>query len=148
MDIKLNLNEKEQYFDIDFKDGDFLATGGLETAILMSIYCQQRDDSIEVPIMRGGWAGNELQTVAGFQQGSKLWTLCQSTLTDDVANLAQNYIEEALQWMIEDGIAEEISVTTSIVDNSKLQAEVIITKNNNTDTYKFLDLFKNTINGT
>jgi hypothetical protein len=146
-DIKLIFNEDQQYYDIDFKNGDFLLTQGLETAILMSIYCQQRDDSIEVSSSRGGWAGNELQSVAGFQQGSKLWTLYQSAATEDVANLAQNFIEDALQWLIDDGIAEEISVVTSVIDNSKLQAEVTITRNSNIETFKFEDLFKNTING-
>lgn len=136
----------DNYYDITFTDGDFTMTYGLETAFLMSIFCEQRDDSIEVPANRGGWAGNELQPIQGFEQGSLLWTLYQSPATEDAATQAQNYLEDSFQWLIDDLIAQEVQVETIIVANYKLQGKISVIANDDTEFVNFYDLWYNTIN--
>jgi phage gp46-like protein len=64
--------------------------------------------------------------------GSKLWLLSRSTLTTAVALLAQNYITEALQWLIDDGVAASVSVTTQIQTPSMLGAVIQIFKTGST----------------
>lgn len=148
-DLKLDQISSPQgdnYYDITFTDGDFTMTQGLETSFLMSIFCEQRDDSIEFPSSRGGWAGNELQPIQGFQQGSLLWTLYQSPATEDAATQAQNFLEDSFQWYIDDLIAKEVEIETIIVANYKLQGKISITANDDTEFVNFYDLWYNTMN--
>lgn len=149
-DIKLDhitSTAGENYYDISFTDGDFTLTQGLETALFMSVLCEVRDDSIEVPQMRGGWAGNQLQPIVGYEQGSLLWTLYQSSAKSDNTTKAQQYIEDGLQWLIDDGIAKDIEVETNIVANDNLIVKITATRNDNTQDVSFFNLWLNTING-
>lgn len=148
-DIKLDhvtSPEGDNYYDITFTDGNFTLTYGLLTAFLMSIFCEQRDNSIEVPQNRGGWAGNELQPIAGFQQGSLIWTLYQSIADEDAATKAQQFIENGLQWLIDDLIAKDVQAEVSVVANNKLQAKITVIQNDDTEFVNFYDLWLNTIN--
>lgn len=147
-DVKLtqiNTPQGENYYDISFTDGDFTLTEGLITTLMMSIFCEQRDDSIEVPQMRGGWAGNQFQSIQGFQQGSLIWTLYQSIADETAATQAQQYIEDSLNWLIEDGILRDVEVAVFVVANYKLQTKISITRNDDTESVLFYDLWINTI---
>jgi len=148
MDIKLteiNTPQGDNYYDITFTNGDFTLTEGLVTALMMSIFCEQRDEGIEVPQQRGGWAGNQFQSIEGFQQGSLIWTLYQSPSLPDVATQAQQFIENAFNWLIEDGIAKVVQVEVNIIANYKFRASINITRNDDTQTALFYDLWINTI---
>ena len=142
---QINTPQGDNYYDINFVNGDFELTEGLSTALMMSIFCEQRDDAIEVPQMRGGWAGNQFQAIDGFQQGSLIWTLYQSPTTEDVATQAQQFIEDGLAWLVEDGIAQDIQVEVNVIASYKLQAIINITRNDDTDTALFYDLWVNTL---
>ena len=148
-DIKLNKitsRQGDNYWDISFTDGDFTMTKGLETSFLMSVFCEQRDEFLEDPSSRGGWAGNELQPIQGFQQGSLLWTLYQSPALEDAATEAQNILEDSFQWYIDDLIAKEVQVETIIVENYKLQGKISVIANDDTEFVNYYDLWYNTIN--
>lgn len=136
----------ENYYDISFTNGDFTLTRGLITAFMMSIFCEVRDDSIEVPQQRGGWAGNQLQPLEGYEQGSLIWTLYQSNSAADIATQAQQFIEDGLQWLIDDGIAKDIEVETNIVASNKLVAKITAIRNDDTQDVTFFDLWLNTVN--
>lgn len=148
-DIKLDhvkTLQGENYYDITFTDGDFTLTRGLITAFMMSVFCEVRDDSIEVPQQRGGWAGNQLQPIEGYQQGSLIWTLYQSNTASDVSTQAQQFISDGLQWLIDDGIAKDIEVETNIVANDKMEVKITATRNDDTQDVAFFDLWLNTVN--
>lgn len=100
-------------YDLDFEKGN-----SLYSAILISLYSNQRDETIEIPERRGGWHGNLILHSDGFEQGSLLWTLEQSKLDQDTAILFQSYIEECLEWLLTDNIASEVNVDfINIIDN-------------------------------
>lgn len=141
-DIKLT-KTSEGIYDISFTSGDFTLDDGLETSFLMTCYCQRRNDEIEDPRSRGGWAGNQLNT-DGFEQGSLVWTLFQEKADDDAANLAQNYLEDAFQWYLDDGIAKEINIDISL-DNEEMTATIEITRNDDTQFTLYYDLWVNTV---
>ena len=146
-DLKLT-KDSNGNFDISFENGDFALTEGLETSFIMTIFCQKRDDSIEDPLSRGGWVGNELNE-DGFEQGSLIWTQFQANLDDDTINICQNYLEDAFQWYIEKGIAKEIDVLVEKnLDNDALTATITATRNDNTEFVQYYDLWINTINKT
>lgn len=141
-DIKLTQGSDGVY-DISFKNGDFALESGLTTSMMMTCYCQKRDDTIEDPRSRGGWAGNQLNQ-DGFEQGSLVWTLFQARADEDVRNLAQNYLEEAFQWYLDTGIAKELNVEV-FLDNEKMTATITITRNDDTQFVQYYDLWFETI---
>jgi phage gp46-like protein len=48
--------------------------------------------------------------VANDRIGSRLWLLARAKLTLTTVQRAQDYAEEALQWLIDDGVAARIAV--------------------------------------
>jgi phage gp46-like protein len=106
-------------YDNRLMRGDFLRNGGnavlgqpLSTAVLVSLFTDRRADTVGndlEDVSQGGWWAD---TFAERPIGSRLWTLRRSVATRANLNLAKNYIEEALQWMLDDGVARLIEVTT------------------------------------
>jgi phage gp46-like protein len=119
--------------DWQLAGADLLSGNDLDTAVYISLFSDQlasADDIIpDGTTDRRGWWGDEGETVP---IGSKLWLLSRSTLTTAVALLAQNYITEALQWLIDDGVAASVSVTTQIQTPSMLGAVIQIFKTGST----------------
>lgn len=141
-DIKLT-QDSDGVYDISFTNGDFTLDPGLETSMMMTCYCQRRDESIEDPRSRGGWAGNQLNQDR-FEQGSLAWTLFQSRADEDTQNLAQNYLEDAFQWYIDKGIAKDVEVEIALA-NEKMLATITITRNDDTQFVQYYDLWLETV---
>jgi phage gp46-like protein len=83
----------------------------------MSLYTDQRadvDDPLPDPNSedRRGWWGDQISDFEDDKIGSKLWLLERSSTKETVLTDVKFYIEQALQWMIDDGVAQEIDVTT------------------------------------
>jgi phage gp46-like protein len=105
-------------WDIDAGQGDWLVDGpdlarndDLQTAVLISLFTDRRaapDDVIpdgsENP---RGWWGDSGRT---RPLGSKLWLLDRAKQTEETRLRAKDYVEDALAWLIEDGIAASIIV--------------------------------------
>ena len=106
-------------FDWVIKDHDLASDDGLKTAIILSLFTDRRaleDDPLPdgSDDRRGWWA----DAFAGDQIGSRIWLLEREKDTREVVNRARDYAEEALQWLIEDGIAQRIEVMAGWVDQS------------------------------
>ena len=107
-------------FDWAIKDHDLAPDDGLETAIILSLFTDRRareDDPLPdgSDDRRGWWA----DAWAGQDPiGSRLWLLEREKDTREVVNRARDYAEEALQWLVEDGIAERIEVMAGWVEQS------------------------------
>jgi phage gp46-like protein len=132
IDIFVEQNETSGLFDIEFEDGDIKSINSFDTAIFMSFYGERRADESEQPVnyLRRGWWGNELSTVEGFEQGSKIWELYQQRATQEIANRAQSFTQEAFNWLVEDGHLDEIVVeTTKTSDNIEIQATFFRSQN-------------------
>ena len=110
-----------KYGHADFSDsGGDLGTGHpLETAIVMLLYSERAVPPVagEFPraTARGGWAGNSFDVAEGEAElGSLLHTLENHPLDDETGLLAKAYAEEALQPLVDQGIAERITVAYAI----------------------------------
>lgn len=119
MDLRLD-------FDGDLLTGDLVREGaglkleeGLGTAVVLSLFSDARarpDD--ELPPLetdpRGWWgeafAGRPGQVIAGDRFGSRLWLLERRKILPETLREAEEMAREALAWMIEDGVVEEIRV--------------------------------------
>ena len=114
--------------------GDLVVGNDLGTAILISLFtdAEAGDDDV-IPDGSGdprGWWGDLGED---YKIGSKLWLLSRSKQTSTVLALAKLYIEQALQWLIDDGIAASVAVTTEFSKPGFLGALVQIYRANGTD---------------
>lgn len=108
-------------------DGSQLRAGDdLETAVLISLFSDRlaaTDDVIpDNTTDPRGWWGDEQGSPA---IGSRLWLVSRAKLTPDLPARAKDYIVEALQWLIDDGVAAKVDVTTQ-ASSSRLEALVTI----------------------
>lgn len=134
MDIKLGPDGG--CFDLFIENDDFVADNGLETAVVISLFSNRRVTPEQLPDLitdRQGWWGDMIADVEGDQIGSRLWTLERSKRTVETLRLFEDYTREALDWMIEDGIANEISVTAEYDENGKLVASLRLVRPNDVD---------------
>lgn len=90
--------------DVTIENGDLKMGDSLATAVVMSLFCDARS----VTNATGGWWGDAL---ANYQYGSQLWTLRGRKLTSENLALIKKYAENALQWIISDGVASSVSVS-------------------------------------
>lgn len=88
----------------------------------------------------GWWADSFSEE--GDKFGSRLWLLMRSTLTTETLALAEEYAQEALRWMVEDRIAEEVTARAELdgVDRLNLLIE-IIRPDQKTLTARFVDVW-------
>jgi phage gp46-like protein len=101
-------------------DGAALATdGGLATAVVVSLFSDRRaraDDALPDSADGDprGWWGDLVPPVEGDRIGSRLWLLAREKQLPAVVARAKEYTEEALAWLIEDGIASRVEVSAEI----------------------------------
>jgi len=96
---------------ITIQSGQPVMDDGLETAVIISLFTDRRardDDELPDPNNpdKRGWWGDLVAEVEDDQIGSRLWLLERSKTTPDVLVKAKEYAEEALDWLISDGIAK------------------------------------------
>jgi phage gp46-like protein len=116
--------------------GDYALAGAslaseqdLATAVLISIFTDRvanGDDTIpdNTADRRGWWAdlGEDVPI------GSRLWLLSRSKETAAVLAAAHDYIVEALQWLLDDGVAAAVDVVTEWTRPGMLGAQVTVTR--------------------
>jgi phage gp46-like protein len=108
-------------FDIALKGYDVATDDGLRTAVLLSLFTDRRaqaDDAIEDGDYRG-WHAEP-------SRGSRLWLLARAKETPDTLARAKTYTEEALAWLVEDGIARTVTVEAEWIGRGWLGLRVTI----------------------
>lgn len=112
--ISLVYDNDTQLADLERDGKNLLTDEGLNTACLISLFTRRQalpDDVLPEPYShREGWWADPYADVEGDLIGSRLWLLGRSKTTQAVMNQAKIYAEEALQWMVDDGVATSISV--------------------------------------
>lgn len=105
---------------------------GLETAVVISLFTDRRareGDPLPPGVLnRRGWWGDSFPDAPGDQIGSRLWMLAREKQLPSVLARAQEYAQEALQWMIEDGVARAVVVTAEVVRDGVLGLGIEITR--------------------
>ncbi len=113
-DLKLALQGDGQTYDLVIGDnGDFEGEEGLDTTLIVSVLSDARASASEVaiPAQRGGWLGNLVFPRENSQLGSLLWLIEQRRRTTGNLNIAVDQVQKALQWLVDDGIAKEVTVS-------------------------------------
>ncbi|WP_250538703.1 MULTISPECIES: phage GP46 family protein [unclassified Caballeronia] len=108
--------------------GGYLETGNdLQTAVLLSLFTDRVANADDViPDGTGdprGWWG-DLDEDSPI--GSRLWLLDRSKQTQEVLNNARDYIVEALQWLVDDGVVASMDVQTEWTRATFLGAQITL----------------------
>lgn len=126
--------------------GDELGT--LAQAVLISLLSWRRaepDDPLPVAGERQGWWADGL-TADGDRFGSRLWLLGRTVAQVDTAAAARQYAEEALAWMVSDGLAATVEVSAEQAGDT-LSLAVVVRRDDGTGvSLRFADLWS-AING-
>ena len=134
-DFRFDFSGSRLTGDIVRDGARFAEDGGLETAVLMSLFLDRRanpDDELphgeDDP--RGYWGDafpneNE-ETTFQDRTGSRLWLLRRSALTNETVNRAHDYVIEALEWFKRDGVASAVRVETEAQGHDTLAIGVEI----------------------
>jgi phage gp46-like protein len=132
-DVRLTWNSAEGFSDFTLADGDLDSDRDLDTALIVSLFSDRRADRDDrLPVdgeSRRGWWGDTLEATAGRDAiGSRLWLLSREKQTTEVLARAREYAREALQWLIDDGIADSVSVDAEWISMGVLGLRVRIAR--------------------
>lgn len=131
MDPTIIYNGNEFRFDLALRNGDLAMDDGLLPAVLVSLFTDRRaaaDDRLPTNDgdRRGSWQ-DQYQDISGDLPGSRLWLLSREKQLPDVLARARTYSEEALAWLITDGLARSVSVPAEWVSTGVLGLPINIT---------------------
>jgi len=140
MDARLFIDPDTMAIDVALSGGGLATDGGLETAVVVSLFTDARaqsddvlaDDQLDDDANRRGWWGDAVPpTIDGVPKvgdriGSRLWLLGREKIVPETISRAETYIREALQWMIDDGMARRIDVTVEAQRQNVLAFEIVI----------------------
>ena len=119
------------------------ALGTLAQAVLISLFSWRRaepDDPLPVANERQGWWADGL-AADGDRFGSRLWLLMRTAAQADTAAAARQYAEEALAWMVADGLAAAVNVTTALASGTLSLAVEVLRDDGTGVTLRFADLW-------
>lgn len=119
------------YLDIKIGETDIEADEGLETAVLLSLFTDQRVTVEELPTFetdQRGWWGDLLSDITDDKIGSKLWTLKREKTTTETLQRFIDFTREALQWMIDDGVADDVLVDAEYIRRGFIKVTIEISK--------------------
>jgi phage gp46-like protein len=129
-DIALRFDPATLSFDIALAGADLATDDGLETAVIISLFTDRRADPDDViPDGTGdrrGWWADAWPTVDGDFIGSRLWLLAREKELPVVARRAEEYAEEALAWLLAEGVARAVRVTAEQVRRGVLGLTIVI----------------------
>lgn len=106
----------------------FDSSNPLIRAVVISLFTWRRaNDDDDLPgDSKEGWWGDIYPAVADDRIGSRLWLLSRAKLLPETSRRAKEYAEEALAWLIDDGVASRIDVTAERQGNDMLALSIVI----------------------
>jgi phage gp46-like protein len=133
-DLALEFNADTGEINLAYKaDGSGLKMdAGLESAVLISLHTDMRVGEGEIPdgeTSQRGWWGDEFLENQGDTIGSRLWTFERGKLNTQIAQAIGVRASQSLQWLIEDGVASDVSVQSSR-DEQCVKLDIKITRPN------------------
>lgn len=145
-DMLIQADEQGNYdIVIDEESRDFASAGGFETAIPISLFTDARADESKVPTSknRRGWAGNVEFIADEFELGSDQWTFDQARNTANIRNLVRNSVANALKWMVDRRMVDDVQVGSLQVAQNSITIPIIFTSIDNA-VERYITLWRRT----
>lgn len=140
-DLALFWSDETWSADLKVEAGDLAAEDGLKTAVLLSLFTDRRarpDDVLpEADADRRGWWGDVAAAEPDDQIGSRLWLLSREKRRPEVVAKAREYAEEALAWLVRDGVARAVAVEAEITPQGWLGLGIVIDRPGGPDRQRF-----------
>lgn len=137
-DITTVWNTALSYGDWLLNGADLQGGNDLTTAIYISVFTDRlAEPSDEIPDGTNnprGWVGD---LGAQYPIGSRIWLLMRAKQTQDTLNRAHDYLVEALQWLLDDGVVASFDITTEYPGPGFLAASIVAHKPNGTKLTAF-----------
>lgn len=105
----------------------------LADAVFRSLFTWARaraDDKLINPGERWGWWGDLLADDKTDRYGSRLWKLLRTADTAQTRLQAQDICEDALQWMVTDGLCADFTVEVEHYGMGAIAIQVTLKKQN------------------
>ena len=142
-DLALIQNPDTGKWDLGMTGPDLTTDAGLQTAIVWSLITDKRATADDIlpdgsDDRRGNW-GDAWPEIDGHQLGSRDWiVLNRAKQTQETLNAAIDSARDALQWLIDQGIAANIDVTGEWVRSGLLGRTITVTRPNGaTTTFRY-----------
>ncbi len=117
-DLRTVFLDLDHGIDLALDNALLAADDGLETAVILSLFSDARakeDDALPLgQTDRRGWWADAYPAADDDRFGSRLWLLRAAKQLQQSLNTAKQYAEEALAWLIADGVASSVDVETFI----------------------------------
>lgn len=125
--LALCWDDAERRYDLGVSNGEFAKDDSLRSLVLISVHTDRGIEPSELEEgeddRRGWWADRYRKR----KIGSRLWRLRNAKATPQNVELCRKYLDEALAWMVEDGLAERVEVEAK-ADGEVLRARVGIVR--------------------
>lgn len=118
------------------------ASDELARSVMISLFSWARahdDDEVEGRRRYGFWG--DTYGDPGERTGSRLWLLRRQKVTATAIERAREYAQEALEWLIQDGVADAVSVTAERDSLDRVDLGVTITRDGRSRTLRFSDVW-------
>lgn len=140
MDIALRWDPSLGQFDlvVDLAAADLAAEDTLLTAVVLSLMCDAEASADDVPVgedRRGWWADAFSDVTQSY--GSRLWLLTREKQLPATIARARAFVLEALQWLVDDGLATGVEAVVFAPRMGWLTAQVDITLDGASRRYRF-----------
>lgn len=141
-DLALTWSNDTGDADLEILDGDLASDRGLTTAVLLSLFLDRRAEPDDQPPSgdandRRGWWADQFHEVEGDRIGSRLWLLDRSKRTGETVRRAEEYVREALAWMIEDRVVSSVGVEIETTARDLLIAVTLARPGRDAVTFRF-----------
>lgn len=150
LDIALVWNNALGEADLALVNGDLATDPGLETAVIISLFSDRlASPGDRLPgggtDRRGFWGDmpvdpgeQDIAPTGPALTGSRLWLLDRALQTQSTLNLAETYAEEALAWLVSDGVAGSVSASASYPAPGQIQLVVTLAQAGGARQFRFL----------
>jgi len=128
--------------DLVIENGQLKFDNGLETVSLISMFTDQRVEPDDLPDDVDdprGWWGDQFSDPTDDQIGSTLWLHDRGTILSETANNMEDAARAAFQWMIDDGIADNVTSNATLIEGERIDIAVDVFRPNGDDfRFKFV----------
>ena len=126
------------------ENGDLLHDESLYTAVVISLFTDRLANNDDIlpgdKTDRRGWWGDSFSDNDNI--GSRLWLLRREKQLKTVLERAREYAQEALQWLVDDGVAKRVLVRSSNTKTSILLLDIQIDRPDKTEKFQFNALWE------
>ena len=127
--------------DLVIENGDLKADTGLQNAVLISLWSNRFVRKEDLPTGEAdqmGWWADTVSIPSTDEIGSQLWVAERSKVLQATANRMKDFAEQALQWLIEGGVAQSFNVSVAVENGEIVLTINIISPQEDTFPFKFV----------